>query len=215
MAILCGTERGAALIKVDPMPEYPGFDIQVRQPGIAFLAITLNPSSEQFRKKNFWSRALRELHAAYSGICAYTCVYLPDYGSVDHYTPKTVDPRLAYEWSNFRLCSGRVNSNKGNSTEVLDPFLVENGWFRLDLPSCLIKATPGLPPDIKAKVNSSINALRLNSDDTYVQERCAILIDLARGDITFNFLSRRYPFLAMEVERQGVAQDLKKILSVH
>jgi hypothetical protein len=197
------------LIPVPQKPEYPQFDVQVRQPGAAFLRVCPTPTSEQFRQKNFWSRAAKELHAAYDGICAYTATYLPHQGSVDHFAPKTVSPDLAYEWSNFRLASGRVNSTKGNQTNILDPFAIGNGWFQLDIPSCLLKARDDLAKDVKAQINTTINSLRLNADDYYVQERCNILIELAMGEISLNFMKRRYPFLAQEVERQGVRDQLK------
>lgn len=42
------------------------------------------------------------------------------------------------------------------------------------------------------------------------QERCNILIEYARGDVLIGFLQRRYPFIAKEVERQGLSkEDLK------
>ena len=193
------------MIRVAQKPEYPGFNSQVRQPGEAFLSVCSNPTSEQFRKRSFWSRAAKELHAAYSGICAYTATYLPDQGSVDHFVPKTVDPKLAYEWSNYRLASGRVNSCKGNQTNILDPFQVDDDWFEMDIPSCLLKAKSSLPKDLRARINGTINSLRLNADDHYVQERCNILIAYAKAEIALNFLKTRYPFLAKEVIRQNLA----------
>jgi 5-methylcytosine-specific restriction endonuclease McrA len=198
-----------------PRPEYPGFNSQVRRPGAAFLAAYPRPTSEQFRKKNFWSRAAKELHAAYSGICAYTATYLPEQGSVDHFIPKTINPALAYEWSNYRLASGRVNSCKGNQTDILDPFQVGNDWFEIDIPSCLLRAKADLPHGLRTSINATINSLRLNTDDYYVQERCNILIDHAKGEITLNFLRRRYPFLAKEIERQNLgASDLAKLFKI-
>lgn len=139
-------------------------------------------------------------------------MYLPEQGSVDHFVPKTINPALAYEWSNYRLASGRVNSCKGNQTNILDPFKVSNEWFEIDIPSCLLRAKRDLPHDLRASINSTISSLRLNTDDYYVQERCNILIDYAKKEITFNFLKRRYPFLAKEVERQGLGvADLAKL----
>lgn len=205
---------GQGLIRVASKPEYPGFNTQVRQPGAAFLATCPNPTSEQFRKKNFWDRAAKELHAAYSGICAYTATYLPDQGSVDHFVPKTINPALAYEWTNYRLASGRVNTCKGNQTSVLDPFIVEDDWFELDVPSCLLKAKSDLPKSLRAQINATINSLRLNADDYYVQERCNILIDYAKGEISLGFLKRRYPFLAKEVERQSLGPRLASLFKL-
>lgn len=203
------------MIRVIPQPEYRSFDADVRVPGAAFLATCPTPTSEQFKKKNFWSRAGRELHAAYSGICSYTAMYLPQQGSVDHFLPKTTHPHLAYEWSNYRLAMGRVNSSKGNLTNILDPFSVQDDWFFMDIPACLLRPNPELDKPLKRQVADTINSLRLNQDDSYVQERCNILIDYAREDITFNFLQRRYPFLAKEVKRSGLDQHgLKKLFKI-
>jgi hypothetical protein len=132
-------------------------------------------------------------------------MYLPEQGSVDHFLPKASHPHLAYEWSNFRLASGRVNNSKGGAANILDPFEIENDWFYLDIPSCLLKANPNLEKPLRSQVSGTINSLRLNQDDSYVQERCNILMDYAREDITIGFLERRYPFIAKEVDRQGLS----------
>lgn len=195
------------MIRVNLQPEYPTFDTEVRAPGAAFLALYPTPTSEQFRKKSLWSRAARELHAAYSGICAYTAMYLPEQGSIDHFLPKARHPQLAYEWNNFRLASGRVNNSKGSLTNILDPFQIQNDWFYMDIPACLLKPNPELEKPLRSQIANTINSLRLNQDDNYVQERCNILIDYALEDISIGFLERRYPFLAKEVERQDLDQQ--------
>lgn len=200
------------MIRITPKPEYPGFDADVRRPGAAFLATCPAPTSEQFRKKNFWSRAARELHEAYSGVCAYTAMYLSQQGSVDHFLPKTTHPGLAYEWDNFRLASGRVNSSKGNQSDILDPFEIQDDWFYMDIPACLLRPNPVLERSLRNQIAGTINSLRLNLDDNYVQERCNILMDYARNDVSKNFLERRYPFLAKEVTRQGLDQQTLKDL---
>lgn len=195
------------MIRVTQKPEYPDFDAQVRQPGAVFLSNCPNPSSDQFRKKNYWSRAASELHAAYDGVCAYTAVRLPQQGSIDHFKPKTTFPNLAYEWSNFRLATGRVNSAKGSKAEVLDPFEIEDDWFYLNIPECLMQPNPTLQRDLRVRINATINSLRLNDDDHYVQDRCDTLMEYASGDVTLGFLQRRYPFLAKEVVRQDLEPD--------
>ena len=203
------------MIRIAPKPEYPEFDQSVRQPGRTFLRTTPHPTTKEFKKKNYWSRALRELNAAYSGICAYTAMYMAaDRGSVDHFRPKATHPHLAYEWSNYRLAGGRINSTKGNSLDVLDPMEIEDDWFHLDLPSCLIRANPRLDRGIKSQVNSTINTLRLNADDIYVDERCNILMEYAKGQIGYDFLRRRYPFLAKEITRQNLDGQLVAIFRI-
>ena len=200
------------MIRVAAKPEYPAFDVDVRKPGAEFLKINPAPTSDQFRKKSLWSKSARELHAAYSGICAYTAMYLPEQGSVDHFLPKALYPNLAYEWGNFRLASGRVNSSKGNTIHILDPFEIQNDWFFMDIPACLIKANPNLEKPIRDKISGTINSLRLNQDDNYVQERCNILIEYARDHVSSVFIQRRYPFLSKELIRQELDGQALKVL---
>ena len=139
-------------------------------------------------------------------------MYLPQQGSVDHFLPKTTHPHLAYEWGNFRLASGRVNGSKGNLTGILDPFQIQDDWFYMDVPACLLRPNPALAKPLKNQISDTINSLRLNQDDSYVQERCNILMDYARGDVSIGFLERRYPFLAKEIKRQSLNQQVLKEL---
>jgi len=118
--------------------------------------------------------------------------------------PKSRYPQLAYEWDNYRLALPRINNHKGDSTDVIDPFIVQSGWFVMDFPSCLFKAGHGLPRLRVEQINKSIKVLKLNDDDCLVQERANIMFDFAKGDITLAFLKRRYPFLASEIVRQGI-----------
>ncbi len=200
------------MIGVIAKPEYSKFDNDVRRPGAAFLATYPAPNSAQFKQKNYWTRAARELHATYSGFCAYTSMYLPEQGSVDHFLPKANFPNLAYEWGNFRLAGGRVNNSKGNLTGILDPFCVQDDWFFLDIPACLLKPNPTLPKSLRSEIAATINSLRLNQDDKYVEDRCNILMAYGQADVSINFLERRYPFLAKEVKRQELDQPALRTL---
>ena len=201
------------MIPVQAQPEYPEFDGQVRRRGLAFLRNNPNPSSSDFRNHNYWSAALGDLFAAYDRKCAYTTRELVQTGSVDHFRPKSKYPRLAYEWDNYRLARKAINSRKGDSEEVVDPFDVREGWFTLDLPSCLIKPGRGISTDIRRAVNATINVLGLNRDEKLVEERCNLMVSLADGHITLEYLDRHYPFLSLEVNRQGVHASLKVIFS--
>ncbi len=201
------------MIPVVRQPEYGDFDREVRQPGLAFLARTRRPTTVSFRRGNYWSRARPHLRAAYSGQCAYTTMYLVDGGAVDHFLPKAKYPRLAYEWTNYRLARQKVNGHKGNTEGVVDPFDVEVGWFVLRVPSCLICPGDELSGDLRRRVKTTINVLRLNADDLLVQERCNLLVELADGNVTMEFLDRWYPFLSTEVRRQDIEDDLRVVFS--
>lgn len=191
------------MIQVASQPEPAGFNAKVRVPGRAFLARVPNPNSKQFRKKEFWKEALQDLKTAYNSICAYSCIWIPGNCSVDHFHPKRVRPDLAYEWSNYRLAHDRINSNKGDSTNVLDPFHIQTGWFTLDIATLWIKPDASLQPNVKGPVQKTIEILRLN-DDQWVQMRFDLLNCYLNRELTIAYLQSKYPFIAAEIQRQGV-----------
>jgi hypothetical protein len=196
------------LIPVTPQPEPQGFDTSVRQRGNAFLAA--NPGAPKLPK--YWKGAAADdLYAAYKGICAYTCMYFVAPGSVDHFFPKSQRRDLAYEWSNYRLALPLVNSYKGESTAVIDPFVVQDGWFVMDFPSCLVRAARDLSSAITEQIEKTVQVLRLNDADPFVQERCNVAVEFLDGHLSFDFLSRRYPFLAAEIRRQGGKDVLRAV----
>lgn len=201
------------MIPVTPKPEYEEFDKQVRQPGLAFLRRTPHPTSSDFRKHNYWSRAMKHIQAAYSDACAYTTRNLTGDGSIDHFLPRTAYPHLAYDWENYRLARPKVNQFKGNTATVMDPFKIKTGWFVLNMPSCLVQPGKGLNVELTEKISSTINVLRLNDDDSMVQERCDFLVALADGRVNMDFLDWFYPFLSSEVRRQNIEGDLRVIFS--
>jgi hypothetical protein len=96
-----------------------------------------------------------------------------------------------------------VNSYKGDSTDVIDPFVVHDGWFVMDFPICLVRAAHDLSSAITEQMEKTVKVLRLNDADHFVQERCNVVIEFLSGHISFDFLSRRYLFLAAEIHRQG------------
>lgn len=201
------------MIRVQAKPEYLGFDKEVRKRGHRFLNTCPNPSSSMFKKHNYWNRSLNELHAAYNRLCAYTTRELVQEGSVDHFKPKSKYPYLAYEWDNYRLARQSINTRKGESEDIVDPFVVCDGWFTLDMPSCLVKPGQNVTKEIRKAVNATINVLQLNNDERLVDERCRLLIFLAEGHITLNYLDSHFPFISVEVRRQRVQNSLKKIFS--
>jgi hypothetical protein len=165
------------------------------------LRINPNPTTKQFNKHAFWKAALPWLKTAHGNICAFSSLWIPGQCSVDHFEPKSVRPDLAYEWSNYRLATDRINNNKADSTRVLDPFQIQNGWFALDLANLYVGPGDGLAPNIRDQVEETITILRLN-DDVWVEIRFEVLRDFLNGTVALDFLQRRYPFIAAEVARQ-------------
>ena len=201
------------MIPVRQEPEYAAFDAEVRQPGIRFLRGNPSPTSRDFQRHNYWRHAKHELLRAYFH-CAYTSLRVIGAAvSVDHFLPKVKYPKLAYEWDNYRLARPKLNQSKGDSEDVLDPFFVRCGWFFLDLPSCLIHPGDSLRRSRRNDVKATIRVLRLNSSDL-TDERSRWLVDVAMNRISFNYLRRQYPFLASEIERQGIKGQLGTLFAL-
>ena len=213
MDFLCRAVRGAGLIPITPEPEPTDFDFEVRQPGRIFLRTTPRPNNNQWRGNDYWRKALGDLYTAYKGVCAYCGSWVIPPGrnmgsspagasSVDHYVPKSFKPAQAYEWSNFRLCRARINNFKNNAQDVIDPFVLSPGWFQLNFQSFLIEPNPRLNRNDRNSVKATIERLRLNTDNDYVNERSSVIHDYCLGKMTLLQLKRRYPFIASEMSRQ-------------
>ena len=199
------------MIQVREQPEPAGFDARVRQPGLQYLNTAWGSGKPSSQLPTLWQRIKNELHGAYGGICAYTCMYLVGTGSVDHFLPKKTNPWLAYEWSNYRLSSDRANSRKGDHTGILDPFQIGSQWFELVFPACLVVPGGNLPHSRLPAATRTIELLKLNDDDDLVQERCNVVMYLRDGLVQLGFLERRYPFIADELKRQDLLGGLKSL----
>ncbi|MCB9765813.1 MAG: hypothetical protein H6739_38920 [Alphaproteobacteria bacterium] len=164
--------------------------------------------------KPYWRDCLGQLHTAYGGICAYVCTYIPlDTGSrtVEHFVPKSADRLQAYEWSNYRLACGLVNAKKGVIPDCIDPFEVMDDWFVMDLVGGQIKANPDLKDEaLKRRIQDTIKKLGLSEYDDFCVARRTWIREYLNEHITLDYLQRRAPFVAREMERQGrlLAKDL-------
>ena len=204
------------MIPVKPEPEPSDFDRLVRTPGNDFLATFTSsmPTSKQLEKKNYWKSIRHKLYESYKGVCAYSALHIPRYcyPNIDHFIPKSVKPELAYEWGNYRLSCPFVNMLKKNFQDVLDPFEIEKDWFFLDFPSLIVKANPQLSDEIKAQVHSTIKRLHLNDEDPFVKGRNAWLKPYCTGLYDFSYLKDVAPFIAYELKRQGLTENIKVIM---
>ena len=196
------------LIKVSPQPEPASFDSDIRKPGARFLAKNPRPTAKQFARYSYWRRAHHDLYKLYSGICAYCASWSPFSGksvdgtSVDHFIPKSIDPNMAYEWKNYRLCRSRLNEHKTDTLQVVDPFFIQDGWFTIDFLSFLLKPNRAEPMYIQARVLTSIQVLDLNHKD-YVSERISVIAEYCRGHLRLDQVKAKWPFIAAEMLRQN------------
>ena len=51
--------------------------------------------------------------------------------------------------------------------------------------------------------------MRLNKDDSLVQFRFSLLRNYSKNHIDMDFLETHYPFIAVELKRQGVQDTIK------
>jgi hypothetical protein len=99
-----------------------------------------------------------------------------------------------------------MNSRKREFPDVLDPFLIENGWFTLNLGTFKVEPATGLPPEIETRVRETITRRGLDSRE--YQNMCGRYFDSywkprdPRRPIPLWSLERDAPFLASEMRRQ-------------
>lgn len=206
------------MIRVSLPAKPEDFDTKVKNPGLNFLKRTPSPSAGEWRRNDYWRRAHDDLYRDHAGICVYCASWTPrrahkttriDHTSVDHFVPKSLDARGAYEWENFRLCRTRLNNNKGDHTDVLDPCKISNGFFMLDFTTFRIEPSPDVSPGIEGKVRATISRLRLNSDTDYVNERIRVICDYVMRELSLNDVRERYPFIGAQI----VLQDFDRQFS--
>ena len=195
------------MIHVEPQPEPEGFETKVRQKGLKDLRrknIALDrPLPTGIELKPYWRDCLDDLHAKYRGVCAYLSVYIERVegaASVDHFVAKSKRPDLIYEWSNYRLACSVMNSRKREYEDVLDPFEIEDDWFRLEPASGRIYPNPELGDPEKTAVQRTID--RLGLDDSGNREiRARRFYEYCTGGCDSDFLRKYSPFVYFEVVR--------------
>lgn len=211
------------MIRVPKARKPRNFDRDVRQPGLRAIAEMAGKPPQYPRTAGrpfrqiaarerdipssqfpaYWTDALDDLMDAYHEVCAYTCFRIhPVTGSrsVDHFAPKSRNWRKIYLWSNYRLCCTRINARKSDFGDVLDPFLIGDGWFHLELVGFQVFPNPNLPEDTRAAIQSTIDRLKLNDFRSYRAQDAERY--WSRG-ISLGVLQEESPFVAAELRRHG------------
>jgi hypothetical protein len=200
------------MMPVRPQPEPKDFAAMVRIPGNIWLqakmeALGISPGSPippRFEWNALWTGVIDDAHGLYHGLCAYLACYIElstGEVTIDHFKDKKVHPTLAYEWSNYRLAShGR---NRLKRSEVLDPFLIGEGWFHLEFATGSIFPNPSLDTPTKSQVELTIKHLHLD-EPRCQKDRMQYFNDYLNGDISGAFLKRMHPFVYAEASRQGL-----------
>ena len=201
---------------VQEQREPPQFEEDVRVPGRAFLEQVPNPSTKQWGSRPYWQRVLGELYEDYGGICAYTCHRIePITGAdtVDHFVPKSIEPALAYEWTNYRLVCARMNGRKGTKRDVLDPFALREFTFALHFPSLQVRPSGECSAELAVEAATTIMRLKLN-DALCVKARWTYIKNYCKTWISFEFLEEYAPFIHREILRQGLAARIREVMSM-
>jgi uncharacterized protein (TIGR02646 family) len=198
------------MIHVNAQPEPAAFDSEVRQKGLAWLKKKKIPLDQPLPPKTevepYWRACLDDLHKCYDGCCAYLAVFLKRQtgeGTVDHFIAKSKRLDLAYEWSNYRLACSRMNSRKREHDDVLDPFEIEESWFRLELITGRIYPNPALSPERFSTVQATIE--RLGLDEAGNRElRAMHYQEYREHGYPADYLKKYSPFVWLEAHRQGL-----------
>ncbi|HNC95383.1 MAG TPA: hypothetical protein PKY30_01620 [Myxococcota bacterium] len=86
---------------------------------------------------------------------------------------------------------------------LLDPFLLIEGAFELDLSLMMVRVGETVPEVARGAHQQTIDRLGLNEDD-YLEYRTLTYCSYKAGEIRFLGLRRAQPFLAMELCRLGL-----------
>jgi len=210
------------VITITLAPEPASFDTAVRQRGLSAIdeMVGRKPrlSRPGRRRKKiaereadippvefppYWREALDDLLSSYGRLCAFLALYLEHATgnpSVDHMLPKSKQWDRVYEWTNFRLCAATINARKTDMTGIIDPVECGPGWLALELVGFQVTLGQSLPGHIAAEIQSTLAIV--NAPDC-CKARGEYVTCYEHGDITFDYLNRRAPFVAQELRRQG------------
>ena len=210
------------MILVQPADEPGSFDETVRQPGLRALSRRVgeklpgggrSPKNTYSRREDIpseefpteWRKAIPDLMAQYKQLCAYSVLYIEagtGSATVDHFIPVSSNWQEAYNWSNYRLACGLINTKKGRGTP-LDPFNIEDTWFALELVGFQVVPGPTTVEPLRTAIDATINVvLDLNNHKLRTQ-RSDYAVAYRSRDISYAYLERRAPLVARELQRQN------------
>jgi hypothetical protein len=210
------------MIPVQLAPEPEAFDRDVRQKGLAAIDELVGRPSRHARRgpkrkpvartaaeipadrfPPYWRDGLEMLLEAYSRRCAFLALHLEHATgnpSVDHMLPKSRRWDQVYEWANYRLSAATINARKADLTGLVDPMECRVGWFALELVGFQVVRGPEAPTHLEPEINATLDLL--NAPDC-CRAREEYFTCYRTGEINYDYLCRRAPFVAQELRRQG------------
>lgn len=154
----------------------------------------------------YWRDVLPEMLDSYRRLCAYLALYIEratGNPSVDHVIPKSKAWDKVYEWSNYRLACSLVNARKNDVDLALDPFEIHEGWFALEFVEFQVVVGSTAQGDVIDRIEDSVVKLGLNLPEC-CKARGEYVESYRDGHIDLPYLTRRAPFIARELRRQGL-----------
>ena len=187
------------MIQFTLQKEPPTFDVRCRERGQNWLAA--NPVYK--RPPDYWTEFEGDLRAGFNGLCGYCAMRIMK-GHVDHFVQvallkKSGRDAEAYEWSNFRYGDGTINGRKWKHL-VLDPFVVQPGWFRIILPSLQLEMTDAIPQPQRTLAEFTIKQLGLRDDEVVIRYRREWFSMYQRGNLDIDGLTAVAPLIAEAVQ---------------
>ncbi len=208
------------MIPVEMFPPPAHYEEEVKRKGEDFLKKNPAADLKAIRNRKYWKVIRKDLRRNYKSVCSFSAQWCGCEDNVEHYIPLSWlvannQRHRAYHWDNFRYASRSINENKGASLDVVDPFQVEYGWFRMEFPSLIIFPGKNLEQAVWDKVYKTIEILKLN-EDSFVECRKAWVdayvssckSSRERMPTDFNNLKVWAPFLAYELERQQKQEEI-------
>jgi hypothetical protein len=193
-------------VALQPPPDVEVFETQVSRPGAAFLRSKPRPKGREWKGHEYWRRAIPWMHQVYGDVCQYSCHWIPrdtGFSSIEHFVSRESAPSEAYTWSNFRLVSGRLNGRRG-TRRITDPSQMPEGLYEIVFPALLVRVGEGFDAELSMLADETIRVLGLNDESTCLANRVQWYRAYINGDISAGFLRGAAPFLAREMERQGL-----------
>ncbi len=183
------------MIRFEPRPKPDGFEERVEQRGAAWLV-----TNATGRPPAHWLEFRSQLADAFGSLCAYSAMFDP-VGTVDHFISVDEDRSKSYDWTNYRFAAGWLNSSKHalKSTEIIDPFLVSNDWFEVQLPSMQLVLTDRIPPENRQRAQFVLDRLHLGHDERVVRQRREWYRMYQESELTLVGLTKKAPLVAAAV----------------
>lgn len=187
------------MIRFEARPAPEGFVERVQQRGAVWLT-----ANERGRPPAHWIEFRSQLADAYGSLCAYGAMYEP-VGTVDHFISVDEDRSKAYDWSNYRFASAWLNSSKQalRSSQLLDPFAVQNEWFEVQLPSMQLVLTEHVPDEWRERAQFMLDRLHLAHDERVVRQRREWFRMYEEHGLTLDELAKKAPLIAAAIKKKG------------